>query len=78
MVSNGIAKFLDIFFDRCWHIPMCLKLIFYKNMQEKPITAKPQKKTPLFPPFARGDTGGCINTFLNLSSRKWGKEVFSR
>jgi len=23
---------------------MCLKLIFYKNMQEKPSTAKPQPK----------------------------------
>src|SRR3989304_9882522 len=33
------------------------------------------QKTPLFPPFARGDTGGCKKPFQNLSSGRWEKKV---
>ena len=42
------------------------------------------QKTPLFPPFAMGDTGGCNETFQTCphetSPRKngeWGKEIFT-
>mgnify|MGYP001568519621 FL=1 len=55
-----------------------------KDIRKIAVQHRRNQKTPLFPPFARGDTGGCNETFQTCphetrprKNGEWGKEIFT-